>query len=485
MGLLTSVALRVRTIVGVAASLGTGCSSLADDCDNLLCAPENCEPAASGGAVGGLCGVFVSSETGDDAAGNGSQERPFKTLGAALAAPGGKPIYACAGPPYEEALELSSSSTLFGGLDCATWAYAGTERRSVLVAPPDQIAVRVLGAAAIVRVEDFDITASDVATPGASSIAMLVDAATVSLARVGLSAGNGGGGASVPHAESQAMNGAAGQGGMTGCVSPAIAIAGGAGGSRTCNGIDVSGGDGGEGKFSVAGGTGAKGKPVTEVGGSGGKGEDGSACANGGVGSSGDDGDDGVGAVGMGSLDATGYVGVAGSPGADGTPGQGGGGGGGGATCNGNAGPSGGGGGSGGCGGLGGPGGGSGGASIALISLQAAVTLVEVSLRAGNGGNGGDGQPGQTGGVGGTRGSAGGLAACDGGYGASGGDGGAGGGGMGGPSIGIAYTGAPPQEPGAVTTALGAPGQGGLSGTGSQDPPGAGVAGVAAERQQL
>ncbi|WP_437711864.1 PGRS family protein [Sorangium sp. So ce448] len=508
-----------------------GCESfwshIADDCERMLtCAhflpdgdggstPSSCVPSAAGDEIADTCGVFVS--TGGDDENAGAKSAPVKTLAAALALAEQsrtRRVYACA-ETFEEAVEVKSGVTLFGGLDCANgWTWIGEEKKTIVAPGVEAIPLKLVRGDGTVRIEDVSAHATDAQAAGGSSIAVLVDGATVELARCELIAGNGANGADGEDAPSEAaMQGPRGEDGANACSdldasgAPDETLAGGAQVESAC-GVDALsiGGEGGGGKVSNGGG-GDAGQIGIE--GQGGAGEPASATSmwncgaipndpnkgGGSAGSNGTAGPHGAGASGLGALSATGYTGVLGGDGTPGTPGQGGGGGGGakgGLICGGGAtgaGASGGSGGAGGCGGLPGKGGRSGGASIALASIDASVTLIDCTLtagRAGNGGKGGNLQPGGAGGVGGLGGMGvgGSKNACDGGRGGQGGNGGPGGGGLGGPSLAVAFRGEPVKQEGTTMLTPGTPGAGGLGGS-NNVASNAGAEGVTAAEQEL
>ena len=88
--------------------------------------PPGCVPSTSSTPVAASCGVFVSSESGDDTNGKGTPAAPYKSIGEAIAG-NASTVYACAGStPYSEAITLSTAVTLFGALDCTT---LGLQRR--------------------------------------------------------------------------------------------------------------------------------------------------------------------------------------------------------------------------------------------------------------------------------------------------------------------------------------------------------------------
>ncbi|MGK3991687.1 hypothetical protein [Sorangium sp. So ce1024] len=480
-------------------------------------APDECTPSERDEPVEDGCGVFVSSSLGDDG-GEGVKDAPAKTLAAAIerirkeSAPGR--IYACA-EEFAEAVELPAGVSLYGGLDCKRgWAWS-SDTKTTIAAGPDQVALAVRGEEGTTHIEDVLVKAADAQTAGASSIAVLVEGATVELARSELVAGNGADGApGAPGAEPSAPGdpvpaaqaGATGSDGANACSDldgspgPDATLPGGAAVENACGEESSVGGKGGDGAIasgfdSEAGVAGAAGQPglgQPETG-------DGWECLPGaglgGPGSRGEDGAPGTGATGLGKLTATGYIGVSGGAGDAGKPGQGGGGGGGAkglANCGGGlpgAGASGGSGGAGGCGGKPGQGGGAGGASIALVSVDATVTLTDCRVQAGQGGQGGRGgdlQPGGSGGRGGLggMGASGSQDACDGGKGGQGGNGGPGGGGLGGPSFAIAFRGTPVAQVGSVELTPGTPGEGGPGGN-DNVAQNAGAIGAAAPEQEL
>jgi hypothetical protein len=412
---------------------------------------------------------------GDDA-NAGTTAKPVKTMGKAfeLAESASLRVYACA-EEFKEGASVPRGLTLFGGLDCVKdWSYVGAATKTKVMAPAEQIAMRLLGASGggTTEIHDVHAQAASAVMPGGSSIAMLVEGdVAAKLVQVVLEAGNGVAGAAGEPYGTGAMAGMAGVAGKVSCM---VDGTGPEGPSLTCaDGITFGGkgGDGGEGTGSMGG----SGSPAGAV--NGGAGEGGVACKSGTIGDPGLEGMAGSDAMGLGALDETGYRGTNGAPGAPGKRGQGGGGGGGASSVkvtnqcgagSGKKGASGGSGASGGCGGAGGKGGGFGGSSIALVSLGATLSFNKVTLLAGDGGAGGEGGAGQEGGVGGISGGPGGSApeasltdGCAGGPGGAGGNGGKGGRGLGGHSVGLAYTGVEPPVEGVTVQKKGTPGTGG------------------------
>ncbi len=359
--------------------------------------------------------LFVSAPNGVDATATGSQAKPFKTIGAALAkiTVAKRRVYVCDGT-YPEDLALNaahSGVSLFGGIDCTFKAVSTNKPIIGASANPLKIDGTTGLAIAEIAIEAKDATSG-------SSIAMFVHGGDVTLSRVRLVAGSG----------------AKGDNGTLGPFSyPAVtALKGNDAKSATVGGDAIpyacpggaitTGGKGGDLGASGATGTPGIGNPGTL-----------SNCTSDVSGHAGTQPTAATGAASVGTLTELGWQPESGPSGANGAPGQGGGGG------YGNSG-AGGGGGAGGCGGAGGAGGKGGGASIALAAHSARVTFVASALTAKNAGPGGGGTLGQTGqtdfGTGGNRSGS----ACNGGNGGTGGDGAAGGGGAGGVSVGALYT---------------------------------------------
>lgn len=436
--------------------------------------PQKCIPKEAIGAVPQKCGVFVSGSKGVDGPEAGTQEKPFATIGAALAAAKGEmPVYVCAGQ-YGQRLTLSAKAEIYGGLDCDTWEYVGPGQ-TIIAAGADEIALTVSPGADDSSLTDIDVVAADAMKAGGSSIAVVVNSAKMTFTRAKLVAGNGAAGVdgkTPPAANLLATNPLiVGNKGADACASMGISQGGAAKmGAMSPSSIGGAGGDGTTGN-GEPGDSLVAGVQETAVGGQG-QGMVG-GCGAGGEGVPGGPGADGAPGAGLGTIDINGYVGSDGTKGQDGKPGQGGGGGGaakGGmkqnTVC---AGASGGGGGLGGPGGGGGLGGQAGGASIALISLNATLVFDAVVMQVGNGGVGGKGalgQVGNDGGAGGTGGAADAMGlgfngACNGGNGGLGGLGGASGGGRGGHAVGIAYKGSAPPKEGVSFMKKGTPGNGG------------------------
>jgi hypothetical protein len=431
-------------------------------------------------------GVFVSSDNGDDATGDGSKEAPFRTIMKGVAASAGKNVYVCLGvqnEAYEEQVTLSGAQDgirLYGGFDCEDWSYSATRRALIHSAGPIGLLIEGLQSGAVV--ENFRVASSTSANAGESSYGASVrNSKNVTLRRLEITAGDGAQGndgeAGLDGA-SGAESGDAPNGAAADCSSPP-AIQNGAvwAEENSCGSFGGKGGDASKGN----GTNGADGTPTENV-------SPQTGIENGGAGATGaakgDDGKDGMngdpGTLGAeapasGTFDNKGYVAAPGNPGTSGFTGQGGGGGGaskGNANC---VGASGGAGGMGGCGGTGGAGGQGGGASIGLYSWKSEVSLVACTIRSSSGGAGGAGGAGGVGGLGAMGGTGGDALNADGndikrgglgGFGGNGGPGGSGSGGSGGPSYALVFSGAKPAY-GIVETIL-TPGEGGVPGSGGK-----------------
>ncbi len=447
-------------------------------------AEEGAKPPVPGAP---LDGVFVSSSRGV-VDGDGSMQRPFKTLDAAIAKAetNGKRVLACA-ETYGEQLALRSGVSVYGYFSCDGGAFVLAADKRARVEAPTSPALVAEAIALPTRVEGFDVIAPDGSEASPSSIAArIADSHGLTLGKGSLRAGRGKDGADGVEPAQTAPTGADGTDGLAaghcstapftctriGGVNPAP---GGDGAPATSCGGGLFGGRGGTG--GVAGSRSPNGgytAPATA--GSGGNGETASGGtsegATGNPGANGVDGSPGVqGGMGRIELREDGLHLVDGTAGTNGMPGQGGGGGGGSGSpgTNWEYAPSGGGGGAGGCPGVAGTPGGSGGASVGLHVVKSELALEDVSVVASAGGRAGVG----TRGAAPTAGGAGGIgftaetlilfgtpATIRGGAGGSGGAGGAAGvsgHGAPGPSIGMVVFGAKPAIKGGSIK----PGQGG------------------------
>lgn len=464
-----------------------GCDALSigltDDCDFMLtCAhhawlqgegggtPDpTCEadPTEDASTVRNECAVFASASA--KPGGDGTKEKPYASLGEAIANAKGKRVLACASGAFAESVTIGAGLEVIGGFDCdAGWTW-NEEARSAIEGPAGAVALTLTERASGAKVRSFSIRAASATEPGGSSIGVAVADIEAELAQVDVTAGDGMDGANgeTPTEAPQAGADAPATTASAACVLEA-AVYGGDPGVTTCEDGESRGGRGGFGGIMSTddgkGQNGTDGEPLPEpnpeafglggvgqsdAGGNCRRGEDGAPGASGSAGAAGTDT----------QLTLAGITGGDGGNGTTGRRGQGGGGGGGaraGLFCP--AGPSnvvegpgasGGGGGAGGCGGKGGGGGKAGGSSIGIVSLGTKLVLTDVTVAVGKAGKGGDGAGGRGGGLGGsgatggTPSALGGSAGCRGGDGGQGGTGGPGGGGRGGHAVGIAYAAAP------------------------------------------
>jgi len=423
--------------------------------DTFTCIPTS-DPSSEPCVINEMFGVFVApaASGGSDTTGGGSRAAPYATISHALASLGTLTrVYACAGT-YAEAVTVNAAVDgvqVYGGLVCpgsdggsGAWSY-GSGFASVAPATRGfALDVESLVKGALLEDIGFTSMAGDPTVPGASSIAVMVNASTgVSFTRVHATAGAG-----VAGANGVAVPAVAGGTGTNWCAAAGqagqAATGGGGGNNGVCTcGVDTAEGSTGGpgGGATLAAGNGGSTPAVTGTllpsDGAGGAGSatNGGFCANGHPGSNGAltvGGTPGA----LGTLTASQWVNAVAGTGAVGSPGRGGGGGGGSATIGGA------GGGAGGCGGNGGVGGSGGGASLAVAVVNSTVTLASLNLATGAGGAGGGGADGEMAQAGGAKGvdpttSDG----CNGGPGGAGAGGSGGGGGAGGPSVGIAWTG--------------------------------------------
>ena len=370
-------------------------------------------------------GVFVSAGGADT--NDGTKQKPFKTVGKALASGRGR-VVVCEGT-YTESLEIKADVELYSGVTC-DFAKAGGKAKLVATKPEYAVSVGTVTA----LLADLEVTAAAGTAGSPNSIGVWsVDATKLTLRGVAVSAKEG-------------FKGDDGAPGGTGAYvvgngngNPADMNNPGGGKSCTCNSGGLSGGgagglpgvdasNGGQALGGAAPKDGAGGVMLA-------------SCATTEPNGTGNNGADRMDAPAAGKLTVPGTLSASEAwvpgealSGTSGLPGQGGGGGGSRGAMS-----YGGGGGCGGCGGTGGKGGKSGGASIALLSVRSNVTMSGVSLVAGTGGTGGTGGGGGPGAAGGGS-----LSGCSGGDGGKGGPGGAGAGGAGGLSVPVVYKGTKP-----------------------------------------
>lgn len=424
--------------------------------------PGNGGGNGNGNTGGGTHDLYVSATTGNDL-GAGTQQRPFRTIAAALAAADSGTVLLLAGGTYVEAVVLESNVSLMGGYDPDSWkrdtaAFPTTIGDSGMTIKAAQVSHVVLDGLHLGNLlsRQYPVVLVD------SSTDITIRGTTISA----LEGRHGYDGWSSPDYPDTAV---AGDRGTAGATCPPD-VTGGAGGYSQGYG-GSAGGHGGKG--GLAGGY--AGAPGGGTGG-GGAGAGGAAFATGSAGktptSVGAAGANGASGASFGSFKPNiGYSTASGGDGEEGAAGVGGGGGGGGG---GNAfliqcGGGGGGGGQGGPGGYRGFGGGGGAASIAVAVTRGSQLDVDHSLiitaGGGDAGAGGSAQPGGVGGQGGAGGAAsvGTGAGGKGGNGGRGGAGGVGGGGGGGPSIGVLVMGNSTFTPTAVVYQIGPRGAGGIS----------------------
>ena len=188
--------------------------------------PPSCVPARTTATRSRhLPGAFVSNATGSDAGpGQGTQASPYASISAALAAHA-TTIYVCAGATaYTEAISLSTKVTIYGGLDCSTWAYnASTPTQLTAAAVPVTLTSGATGSA----INDFEVKAAHATTAGGSAIAIIDNGAAITLTNVSVTAGAG-------------ARGTSGQGGSS------IAILTN-GGALTLDNVSLTAGAGGKG----------------------------------------------------------------------------------------------------------------------------------------------------------------------------------------------------------------------------------------------
>jgi len=428
--------------------------------DTFTCTPS-ADPSSEPCVINEMFGVFVApvASGGSDTTGSGTRAAPYATISHALVSLGTLTrVYACAGT-YAEAVTVNAAVDgvqVYGGLVCpgsdggsGAWSYGSGFASVVPATRGFALDVESLVKGALFEDIGFTSMAGDPTVPGASSIAVMVNASTgVSFTRVHATAGAGVAGTSgvaVPAVAGGTGTNwcpTAGQGGLGSTNN------GGAGGGQcTCAVAMVgatqessTGGPGGGATLQAGNGSSAPvvantASPVDGKGQAGSSTGPGGACLNGHAGA---DGTANLGGI-PGSTAILAGVGLSvqqAGNGAPGDPGEGGGGGGGSAMFGGA------GGGAGGCGGNGGVGGSGGGGSIAISIVASALSMTSVTLSTGSGGAGGSGAAGEAGEVGGAKGADQGTAdGCNGGNGGAGAGGSGGGGGAGGPSVGIAWTG--------------------------------------------
>ncbi len=464
--------------------------------------------------------VYVSVSTGT-ASGNGTQSRPLDSIqaGIDLADATGLTYVIVAEGTYNESIWLSDGITVYGGYNTGFTVRDSVSYPTIIEGDPataaNPAAVSARSISNLTIFDGFLVRGNAGTSAGSSAVGMwLEDCSDALVIRDSIVSANNARDGADGTTGSIGTDGSSGSNGTNGTTTncrSALAT-GGAGGSNSCGGTAVSGGDGGDARCPSSGTyqySGDAGYPLGSGGSGGSAGCDAnipstacstcyiSGCWDEGLdGTDGSDGSNGSGGSGAtdtdGSISGGLWVAAAGSVGSAGNPGSGGGGGGAGSgaqvasACGGlsHVGGTGGGGGAAGCGGTGGLAGSGGGGSVALLVYYTVPTTVfpvieDSSFASGNGGfggDGGDGAPGGEGGTGGIGGSAGrGSSWCgqpggNGGIGGNGGAGGGGGGGAGGVSYAAVVFGATPTSTWLSATnsmsagSAGSGGRGGLAG---------------------
>ena len=207
-------------------------------------------------------GVFIDATSGDDTAGDGTEEHPYKTFakGIDAATTGGKRLFACAGT-YAESVKLTAANNgieMYGGFSCSDWSYSGDKTE---VAPGTGDPALVIDQVDGAHVEDIAFTSADATTLGGNSVAASVNKSKkIDLYGVTLTAGKGADGADGHPFNDPATKGKDGNPGADACAgNPAP---GGPAATTACGAAVSVGGKGGDGAVgSGNGGPGANGQP--------------------------------------------------------------------------------------------------------------------------------------------------------------------------------------------------------------------------------
>ena len=176
------------------ATCGSGFHGAGAGCETT-CAANTVDPSTDPCVVIDGTGTFVSATSGNDTTGTGTKEAPYATIakGMTAAAAGTKRVYACG--TFATQVQVNASLdgvTVYGGFDCAKWAYDVT--KPTTVAPTGVgYALVVQGTTTGVTFEDFAFTAQSApgtasATP-ASSVAVFASGSVLTLTRVAVTAG--------------------------------------------------------------------------------------------------------------------------------------------------------------------------------------------------------------------------------------------------------------------------------------------------------
>ncbi len=183
-----------------------------------------CIPRGNSEPVRADCGVFVSSSMGSDG-NDGSMAKPYATVGKAIAAAQGEPIYLCA-ETFAEAVHLTSGLKMFGGMDCANgWKHVGDTAKSEIAPAAGEVPL-VLATSVKATLVDVALHAKNAVEMGTSSVAVIAsNEAELSLAYSDVAAGNGTDGATGQSFGTGASAGATGNPGQDAC-SAAIVVPG-------------------------------------------------------------------------------------------------------------------------------------------------------------------------------------------------------------------------------------------------------------------
>jgi hypothetical protein len=159
---------------------------------NGQCLSNGDDPSSDPCVVADSLGIFVSPG-GNDSTGNGTKMMPYATIkkAADIAATGKKRVYACGTFTSGVALTAADDGvTIYGGLDCTTWAYSMSTPTKVAPTSPGY-AFQVTGASGV-TFEDFAFTSMAGVSAGDSSIAMFAANSTnILLRRCSVQAGAG------------------------------------------------------------------------------------------------------------------------------------------------------------------------------------------------------------------------------------------------------------------------------------------------------
>ncbi len=165
--------------------------SPADGYDGFTCDLTQA-PRIESCVISDSLGVFVAPSGSDS--NDGTMDHPFQTVQYAVDHASPKRVYVC-DAQYAEAVSVTVPVSVYGGLACpgsdagSPWSYVGG--RATVSAPAGSYALHVTGGATVIQVQDMGFTAASATTAGGSSIAALVDTATVNFVRAAFTAGSG------------------------------------------------------------------------------------------------------------------------------------------------------------------------------------------------------------------------------------------------------------------------------------------------------